>query len=63
MKIAKIISSKKELFVEVVKTGSVKFDTRPGWVFVREIDKIFRKCEVFWVHPEEVKFVWIREFK
>jgi hypothetical protein len=60
MKIAKIVDRKKERFVEVVKVGGVKFDPRPGWVFIKTIEKTNKECE--WVHPDEVRFEWIREF-
>ncbi len=62
MKIAKIIQGKRERFMEIVKAGTVKFDPRPDWVLVREIDVIDRKKNVEWVHPTEVSFVWIKEF-
>jgi hypothetical protein len=71
MKIAKIYMKKKKvtdmpsqpIFVEVVKVGSVTFDPRPNWVFVREIDKAsYWKNDVFWVHPEDNHFDWVREF-
>jgi hypothetical protein len=62
MKIAKIIRKFGEHFVEVVRTDTVKFDDRPGWVFIREIDKIDRKKNVEWVHPDDVEFIWVRDF-
>lgn len=49
-------------FLEVLKVGRVKFDPRPGWVFTREVDKITRRAEVFWFHPADTKFEWVREF-
>ena len=62
MKVAKIRVGAKDKFVEVVKVSTVKFDSRPGWVFVREVDKIARKCDVFWVHPHDTHFHWVRDF-
>jgi hypothetical protein len=62
MIVAKVITNGKTKFVEVVKVGPVKFDPRPGWVLARECDKIIRRCEVFWFHPSDTTFVWIREF-
>jgi hypothetical protein len=62
MFIAKIVHHKKEKFVEVVKVSKVQFDPRPGWVFCREVDKAHHNCDVFWVHPTETRFEWVREF-
>lgn len=67
MRIAKIFVSgehKDAKFFEVVKVADeVKFDPRPGWVFVREADKIPRRAEVFWFHPDDVRFDWVKDFK
>jgi len=63
MLIAKILDGKKTKFFEVVKVGRVKFDPRPGWVFTREIDKITRRCDVAWFHPDDTPFVWVRDFR
>jgi hypothetical protein len=60
MKIAKIIKKGKEYFVEVLKVGSVHFDPRPGWVFVQTIERRYKDVE--WVHPDDVYFVWVRDF-
>lgn len=64
MRIAKIIDKKgRELFAEVVKIGRVLFDARPGWVLVSmPIDKPARKRDVEWMHPADVRFVWVRDF-
>lgn len=64
MKIAKIINKKgRELFAEVVKMGRVLFDARPGWVRVSSpLDVRPRKRDVQCLHPEDVQFVWVRNF-
>lgn len=68
MRIAKVFvhgEHREAKFLEVVKVADeVKFDPRPGWVFVREVDKAsWWKNEVFWLHPDDVRFGWVREFK
>lgn len=66
MRIAKVFVSglsKDAKFFEVVKVGSVQFDPRPGWVYVREVDKVcWWKNEAFWLHPADTHFEWVREF-
>ena len=64
MEIAKIIDRKgREIFAEVRKVGDVLFDARPGWVLLSgPLDAIARKRDVFWAHPNEVDFVWVRRF-
>lgn len=60
VRVAKVVIGKREKFVEVLKVSSVKFDPRPDWVFVKELDRTFG--DVCWMHPDEVRFEWIREF-
>lgn len=64
MHIAKIIDTKgREIFAEVRRIGTVLFDPRPGWVLLSgPLNAIARKREVFWMHPNDVRFVWIRRF-
>lgn len=52
----------KDKFMEIVKISSVLFDSRPGWILVREIDKIARNNDVMWIHPSENKIDWVRNF-
>lgn len=64
MLIAKIIDKKgREILAEVRKIGSVLFDSRPGWVLL-SVDPHLpaRKREVFWAHPDDTIFVWVRRF-
>lgn len=65
MLIAKIIDKKgREIFAEVKKLGSVLFDQRPGWVLLSApLDVRPRKRDVFWLHPADVQFVWVRQFQ
>lgn len=51
-------------FWEVKGAGPVRFDPRPGWVLVgRPIGARPRKqTELRWLHPNEVRFEWAREF-
>ena len=52
----------KVIFAEVMKVGSVMFDPRPGWVLLGQpIGYPFKK-EVFWKHPDDERFIWVREF-
>lgn len=61
MYVAKMFKKAEEHIVEVMTVGEVKF--APGtWVLVRDLDKPWHYAEMYWVHPDEVKFDWIREF-
>lgn len=62
--VAKTIDAKgAETFWEVLRTGNVTFDNRPGWVLVASpIGSSPRKQDLRWVHPTELRFVWIRPF-
>lgn len=64
MQIAKIIDAKgREVFAEVKKIASVLFDPRPGWVLLSApLDVPPRKRDVFWEHPDDTCFVWVRDF-
>lgn len=65
MKIAKVIDRKgRDMFAEVVKVGRVLFDPRPGWVLLSyPLDVRPRKRDVQWMHPADILFVWVREFR
>jgi GH15 family glucan-1,4-alpha-glucosidase len=64
VKIAKVIDKNgREIFAEVVMIGRVLFDSRPGWVLLSSpLDKPARKRDVEWQHPDDVRFVWVRDF-
>ena len=64
MRVAKILNHKKSpIFAEVVRTGSVAFDERPGWILLcMPIGARPRRQELFWIHPEETQIDWIRDF-
>lgn len=62
MLIAKMVRGKRTMFVELVKQGPVQFDPRPGWVLCRDVQEQPRFAELFWVHPDEVRAEWVREF-
>jgi hypothetical protein len=65
MRIAKIVTKAgREIFGEVLRVGPVRFDQRRGWVLLSApLDVPRRKRDVLWVHPTEVSFIWIREFR
>jgi hypothetical protein len=62
MQIAKVVDAKgREIFAEVKKVASVLFDPRPGWVLLSApLDVLPRKRDAFWMHPDDVRFVWVR---
>ena len=64
MQIAKVVDAKgREIFAEVKKVTSVLFDPRPGWVLLSApLDVLPRKRDVFWMHPDDVRFAWVRPF-
>lgn len=64
MHIAKIIDTKgRAIFAEVRRIGAVLFDPRPGWILLSgPLDVVARKRDVFWVHPDDTQFVWVRRF-
>jgi hypothetical protein len=62
MKVAKFTVKGKDKFMQVVRVSSVKFDPRPGWVLVRDMHVQPAFQDVQWVHPDDVKFHWVREF-
>lgn len=65
MHIAKVVDTNgREMFAEVKKVGKALFDARPGWVLLSgPLNVIPRKRDVFWMHPEDVRFVWVRRFR
>lgn len=62
MRIAKMVVNKKVRFVELVRQGAVQFDPRPGWILCRDVQVQPRFADLFWVHPDEVRAEWVREF-
>jgi len=62
--VAKTMDAKgMETFCEVLRTGAVTFDNRPDWVLIATpIGAAPRKQDLRWVHPTEIRFVWIRPF-
>lgn len=46
---------------EVLKVGRVLFDPRDGWVLLAELEA--RKGSLQWLHPDDVRFEWVREFR
>lgn len=52
-----------ESFWEVKRTGRVSFDGRDDWVLLgKPIGARPRKQDLWWMHPSEIDFVWVREF-
>lgn len=64
MLIAKVIDRKRrEIIAEVKRVGRVCFDPRPGWVLLSApLHLPARKRDVFWMHPGDSLFVWVRRF-
>lgn len=62
--VAKTMDAKgAEAFWEVLRTGAVTFDKRPDWVLIASpIGAAPRKQDLRWVHPTEIRFVWVRPF-
>lgn len=63
--VAKILDARRqEIFAEVITFGSnVMFDKRGGWVLLSApLDILRRKRDVFWLHPDDVRFIWVRHF-
>lgn len=62
--VAKTMDAKgAEAFWEVLRTGGVGFDNRQDWVLVATpIGAAPRKQDLRWVHPTEIRFVWVRPF-
>ena len=63
MRVIKFYVKGEPKIMRVVKVSPVLFDSRPDWVLVKEIDKIERRCEVFWIHPMDTSVEWVREFR
>ena len=64
MLIAKLtLSPTRTRYAQVVRTGPVQFDARPGWVLMTEpIGAPIRKRDFFWVHPDDTRIEWVRDF-
>lgn len=64
MLIAKVLDAKgREVIAEVVKVDVVRFDPRSGWVLLSgPLHVLPRKRDVFWMHPADHTFVWVRSF-
>lgn len=63
MLVAKYLSrTGKPQFAEVIKSGHVQFDVRPDWILLGEPIGRVPKKHLYWVHPNETTFVWIKEF-
>lgn len=62
--VAKTMDAKgAEAFWQVLRTGGVGFDHRQDWVLIASpIGAAPRKQDLRWVHPTEIRFVWIRPF-
>ncbi len=62
MLVAKYIDARQcECFAEVIRQGSVTFDQRPGFVLLSApLEKPARSRDLFWVHPDDTRFVWVR---
>ena len=61
--IAKVYIKNKPVFVKVAKVGSVAFDPRPGWVLCVHAAAAKWCADPFWLHPDDTKFDWVREFR
>ena len=61
MWIAKLVSRDGGQFFEVLKVGGALFDKRPGWILLGRTPGS-RKQDVFWVHPDDITFEWVRQF-
>lgn len=49
---------------EVLRVGRVQFDDRDGWVLLSEPPGARpRKRVLQWMHPSDVRFEWVREFR
>lgn len=64
MLIAKVMDRKRRVIIaEIKKVGRVLFDPRPGWVLLSApLHLPVRKREVFWMHPDDSYFEWVRNF-
>ena len=62
MLVAKIRVKQKDSIVQVLKVGTVLFDSRDSWVLIKDLDKEWHNTEMRWVHPDETFFHWIRSF-
>lgn len=62
MWIAKIITRDVPQFFEVLRIGGALFDPKPGWILLGRTPGS-RKQDVFWVHPDDTAFEWVREFR
>ena len=62
MRIIKLIDEKGGAsFHQVLKTGNVQFDARPGWILLASpAGEIQQRAELHWIHPDEVKIAWDR---
>ncbi len=65
MEIAKLRNGKGgSSFHEVLKTGTVQFDPRPGWLLLATPPGERRPRQILqWEHPEDGNLVWIRPFR
>ncbi len=52
-------------FMEVLRENArVQFDARDGWMLVaKPLDRRPRHRELMWIHPDDLRLDWIREFR
>ena len=54
----------RESFHQVVRTGPVMFDPRPGWMLLgTPIGARPRKTELQWIRPSDERIAWDRQFR
>jgi len=65
MRVAKLQDEKgRERFCEVLKTGAVQFDPRPGWLLLAiPPGGRPRKQELHWVHASDWRIAGDRQFR
>jgi hypothetical protein len=59
--IAKVLTRGDPHFFEVLKSGTVVFDDRPGWILLG-LNPGSRKQDMKWIHPDDTEIEWVREF-
>lgn len=64
MLIAKVIDKGGAKFYEVQRIGRVLFDDRDDWFLCASpVGARPRKQELRWMHPRDVSFEWVRNFR